>query len=434
MTTNNQRIRRQYHSRLFADAMDVILDIVQNEDFHLISQVAVANNAIAIDNEVGANDVLEEDEIGEKDDEESFEAPSTFTTMEETNMTTDGNWIVSQSASKNDFTQELGKDSFKDKEELIRAIKLYSIRTHKQFEVVETRPTLWTIRCKLHLQSSCKWQVRAIKRKQSEYFEITKYTGPHTCLHDNISQDHPNLDGNLIAQETKHLIKEQPSISIPTLRAEIVDKLGYIPSYKKVWTGKQKAIEQVFVQKFNPGTIVEWLVLSSTDEEPMEFRRVFWDFSPSIRGFVHCRPVISIDGTHLYGKYKGMMMIAMGVDGNNQILPLAFAIVENESYDSWNWFLSYIKIHVVKERECICLISDPHLGILKAVNQHGSSWYCLRHFINNFYEKFRNLELKALAYRAGSQNQIRKFNSTMEEIGKLNPQARQWLEIHPLDR
>ncbi|CAH1454658.1 unnamed protein product [Lactuca virosa] len=134
----------------------------QNEDFHSISQVVVASNAIAIDNEVGANDVLEEDEIGEEDgireedDEESFEVPSTFITMEEKNMTTGSNWIVSQLASKNDFTQELGKDSFKDKEELNRAIKLYSIRTHKQFEVVETRPTLWTIRCKLHLQSGCK--------------------------------------------------------------------------------------------------------------------------------------------------------------------------------------------------------------------------------------------------------------------------------------
>ncbi|XP_076905073.1 uncharacterized protein LOC143560716 [Bidens hawaiensis] len=130
------------------------------------------------------------------------------------------------------------------------------------------------------------------------------------------------------------------------------------------------------------------------------------------------------------------MMIAMGVDGNNQILPLAFAIVENESYASWSWFLSHVKKHVVKYSEGICLIFDRHAGILKAVNDHGSPWlephgfhrYCLRHFINNFNDKFRNSQLKALAYRAGSQNQIRKFNSIMEEIGKINPKARQWLK------
>ncbi|KAL6518071.1 hypothetical protein OROMI_033772 [Orobanche minor] len=63
-----------------------------------------------------------------------------------------------------------------------------------------------------------------------------------------------------------------------------------------------------------------------------------------------------------------------------------------------------------------------------------ATWYCLRYFVSNFNDKFRNSELKALAYRAGSQNQVRKFNSTMEEIGKLNPEARKWLERHPLHR
>nr|KAJ0220890.1 hypothetical protein LSAT_V11C200088080 [Lactuca sativa] len=140
---------------------NIILDILQNKDFHSISQVAVASNAIAIDNEVAANDVLEEDEIGEDGtreeyDEESFEVPSTFTTMEEKNMITDSNWIVSQLASKNDFTQEV--------------INLYSIRTHKEFDVVETCLTLWTKRCKLHLQFGCKWKVHAIKLKRSRYF------------------------------------------------------------------------------------------------------------------------------------------------------------------------------------------------------------------------------------------------------------------------
>ena len=60
--------------------------------------------------------------------------------------------------------------------------------------------------------------------------------------------------------------------------------------------------------------------------------------------------------------------------------------------------------------------------------------YCLRHFINNFNDKFHNKQLKTLAYRAGSQNQVRKFNSIMDEIGQINPQARQWLQRHAFDR
>ena len=58
------------------------------------------------------------------------------------------------------------------------------------------------------------------------------------------------------------------------------------------------------------------------------FQLVFWVFHPSIEGFNHCWPILSIDGTHLYGKYKGTLMIAMGCDGNNQLFPLEFAITE----------------------------------------------------------------------------------------------------------
>ena len=64
------------------------------------------------------------------------------------------------------------------------------------------------------------------------------------------------------------------------------------------------------------------------------FQRVFWSFKPSIEGFKHCRPVLSIDDTHLYEKYKCTLLIAMRCDGNNQLFPLEFAITEGENINS----------------------------------------------------------------------------------------------------
>ena len=65
-----------------------------------------------------------------------------------------------------------------------------------------------------------------------------------------------------------------------------------------------------------PGTIV--------------FKYVFWASAPSIARFAHCRPVISIDGTNFYGKYKGKLLIAMATVSINEIFPLAFAVVDDE--------------------------------------------------------------------------------------------------------
>ena len=79
------------------------------------------------------------------------------------------------------------------------------------------------------------------------------------------------------------------------------------------------------------------------------FKSVFWVFHPSIVRFKHCRPVISIDATHLYGKYKGNLMIAMVTDANNKIYPLAFTVVKSESTKTWGWFLACIRRYVIVE-------------------------------------------------------------------------------------
>ncbi|KAL9683685.1 hypothetical protein QQ045_015513 [Rhodiola kirilowii] len=62
--------------------------------------------------------------------------------------------------------------------------------------------------------------------------------------------------------------------------------------------------------------------------------RVFWSFASAIEAFKHCRPVISIDATHLIGKWKGVLMIAVSLDAENEVLPLAYALVEGENIES----------------------------------------------------------------------------------------------------
>ena len=57
---------------------------------------------------------------------------------------------------------------------------------------------------------------------------------------------------------------------------------------------------------------------------------VYWAFAPCIVAFQYCKAMISIDGTHLYGKYKGVLMIAMAIDVDQKVFPLAFTVVDNE--------------------------------------------------------------------------------------------------------
>ena len=119
----------------------------------------------------------------------------------------------------------------------------------------------------------------------------------------------------------------------------------------------------------NLTTQVFYRITSTDEDDAVLLHYVFWSFDPCILGFKYYKPVISIDGTHLYGKYQGKLLVVMAIDANNKVFPLAFAVVDCESGCSWRWFLQCLRDtigHVIPD-EGICIISDWHLGIKNAI-------------------------------------------------------------------
>ena len=90
------------------------------------------------------------------------------------------------------------------------------------------------------------------------------------------------------------------------------------------------------------------------------FFRAFWCFPQCVEVFRHCRPVLSIDGRFLIGKYQGTLLIAISCDTNNKLVHLAFALVEKENNNSWGWFLRLVRIHMVGPGREVGVISDRH--------------------------------------------------------------------------
>ncbi|XP_021602286.1 uncharacterized protein LOC110607473 [Manihot esculenta] len=161
------------------------------------------------------------------------------------------------------------------------------------------------------------------------------------------------------------------------------------------------------------------------------FDRMFWAFKQSIEGFKHCRPVISIDGTFLYGKYTGCILCATALDGNNQLFPLAFAIVDKEDGDNWSWFMDCLRIFVTN-REDLCVISDRHAGILKAIQKDwwqpptGHYRYCIRHVLSNYNKTLKNAAIKEALRKAANENNKIKFFEAMNNIREVHPESYDW--------
>ena len=127
------------------------------------------------------------------------------------------------------------------------------------------------------------------------------------------------------------------------------------------------------LEQANPGCVVTLKTFDSHMHNTEVFQHVFLAFHPSIEGFFHCQPILSIDGTHLCGTYKGTLMIDMGCDGNNKLFPLAFAIIEGGNIDSLGWFLAYIRNNVTQWMR-LCVIVNKHPGIMEAMTDVHFGW------------------------------------------------------------
>ena len=86
------------------------------------------------------------------------------------------------------------------------------------------------------------------------------------------------------------------------------------------------------IEQANPGCVVIWKTCDINMPNTEIFQRLFWSFKPSIEGFKHCRPVMSIDGTHFYGKYK----VGVSIRLNGSVSVFLFGFLFNRLYAEGN--------------------------------------------------------------------------------------------------
>ncbi|XP_073362497.1 uncharacterized protein [Aegilops tauschii subsp. strangulata] len=168
---------------------------------------------------------------------------------------------------------------------------------------------------------------------------------------------HRQLTSSFIGQRLKHAIAKQPTQSASQLEDYISMIFEYNVDYGKAWRAKQMALKMVYgdweesygllpkqlqaINARNPGMVYEvegypHKTPEGRDRRFTVFRRSFWAFGASIEAYRHFKPVLSIDGTFLSSKVRGMLLVAITCDADNQLVPLAFDLVEREDNSEGN--------------------------------------------------------------------------------------------------
>ncbi|RYQ80103.1 hypothetical protein Ahy_Scaffold1g106732 isoform J [Arachis hypogaea] len=274
---------------------------------------------------------------------------------------------------------------YRSRKSVVAAIRSFTISRGVDYDVFESEPQTFYAKCKMYGRG-CDWLIRASLIRRKGCWEIRRYNGRHTCTIGTISQDHSKLDSDTVAEAIRPLVESDPSIKVKSIIAEVQSRFNYTISYRKAWLAKQKSVALVFG---------DW-------EE--SYQALPW-------------------------------WLSVAQDGNQNIVPIAFALVEGETADVWHFFLRNLREYVVR-KDGVGMISDRHESIRAAVNRSGGDWqpprawwmFCIRHIGSNFLRAFKVPHLQKLVVNIGYSRTVEEYNTNYKRLEERGEAYARWCD------
>ncbi|XP_019237441.1 PREDICTED: uncharacterized protein LOC109217628 [Nicotiana attenuata] len=234
--------------------------------------------------------------------------------------------ILKENASLDDV--KLGS-VFQDKNAMIRCFCLAAIKEHFEFYVNRSSNTTYSLVC---TDKKCTWTVRGSRIKESTLFKIVKFQRTHECSVDIRKSDQRQATSNVIRD---YVIDNLRDIATEVKPKFIISEMkrahGIDVGYGKAW-----------------------------------FVYIFFMYGASISGWKYCRLLIAVDGTFLKNKYRGVLLVGVTKDANNQIFPIAFGVVDKENNESYEWYFRELR-KAIGIRNDLMFLSDRHKAIANGI-------------------------------------------------------------------
>ena len=304
------------------------------------------------------------------------------------------------------------------------ALAIYAIKKQFQFQQTRTKVDSFVCECP---DARCDWRVTAHEIRGCGYYEIRKAQLDHSCPIESRNVYSSWGTAKVIAAVYKAKFKEpSKGPKVVEIQRLLMDDIRISASYMKCYRAKEKAVfelrgpdddsymklaEYLYMLKLaNPRTVAD--IETEVDDKGVErFLYMFLAFGASIKGF-----------QKLSGKYKGVLLTASGQDGNFQIFPLAFAIVDSEDTEAWTWFLQKVE-RLLADSSNLAIISDMTTSIANAVScvypqaHHG---FCIVHLARNVIARYFSKGLARLVTAAATAHRLRDYKKFCDKIRTSN--------------
>ncbi|KAK1591219.1 hypothetical protein Q3G72_004098 [Acer saccharum] len=135
--------------------------------------------------------------------------------------------------------------------------------------------------------------------------------------------------------------------------------------YSKLWEYGAE------IRRMKPGSTVMIKCTEGHGDGNPRFERLYMCLAALKKGWKEgCRPILGLDGYFIKGFHTGQLLTAIGVDPNNQMYPVAYALVESECKDTLSWFLKHLTDDLgLNNSYGIVWITDKQKGLIDVIKE-----------------------------------------------------------------
>ncbi|KAL8485722.1 hypothetical protein ACS0TY_027852 [Phlomoides rotata] len=247
----------------------------------------------------------------------------------------------------------------------------------------------------------CGWKLNLLKMINEETFQLRVCDDEHTCAP---TYEVSNLKSSWLSEKFLKKFTSDPNRRVSGFRQDVIDELEVDVTKDQAYRARRLALKKLEgcpdaqfaklwdyadqIKRTNPGSTV---IVGTEDNEDGEkkFSRFYMCLQAGKSGFRDgCRPIIGVDGCHLKGPHKGILLTVVGVDANNNLYPIAWAVVNTESRETWGWFLICMKYDLGLCRGFeYTFMYEKQKGLIQAFDEqftNSDHRFCVRHLHSNF--------------------------------------------------
>ncbi|XP_074290993.1 uncharacterized protein LOC141617729 [Silene latifolia] len=158
------------------------------------------------------------------------------------------------------------------------------------------------------------------------------------------------------------------------------------------------------------------------------FQRLFVCFDALKQGWLlGCRKLLCVDSCFLKTFLGGQLMAVIGRDGNEKMFPVAWAVVEGENNESYEWFFQQLKSRLGEvDGDGWTFISDEHQSIVTMIAKEfpkAEHRHCARHIFANWHKTYKGDEMKLLFWNCAKAYNEADFNDALDAIREVDHKA-----------